>query len=91
MEQLITSLNQGSVLDQLRNMPRITMPDRPRTTTVAKEEVADTVRKLVEFTDYPIETAGGRKLIRRVEKILMPNGRYRYPVSYIDMTADYSK
>ena len=27
-----------------------------------------TIRKVVEVTDPPIETVGGRKLIRRVEK-----------------------
>ena len=27
-----------------------------------------TIRKVVEVTDTPIETVGGRKLIRRVEK-----------------------
>lgn len=48
-----------------------------------------TVRKVVEVTETPIETVGGRKLIRRVEKILMPNGRFRYPVTYIDMTPGF--
>lgn len=48
-----------------------------------------TVRKVVEVTDTPTETVGGRKLIRRVEKIQMPNGRYRYPVSYIDKTPGF--
>ena len=47
------------------------------------------VRKVVEVTDTPIETIGGRKLIRRVEKILMPNGHYRYPVTYIDKSPDF--
>ena len=28
-------------------------------------------------------------VIRRVEKILMPNGRYRYPVTYIDKTPGF--
>jgi len=49
----------------------------------------DTVRKVVEVTDIPIRTIGGRKLIRRVEKILMPNGKYRYPSTYIDMTPGF--
>lgn len=48
-----------------------------------------TIRKVVDVTDTPIETVGGRKLIRRVETILMPNGRYRYPVSYIDKTPGF--
>ena len=50
---------------------------------------ATNVRKVVKVTDTPIETIGGRKLIRRVEKILMPNGRYRYPVTYIDKTPSF--
>ena len=50
---------------------------------------ANTVRKVVEVTDTPITATNGRPLIRRVEKILMPNGRYRYPVTYIDMTPGY--
>ena len=60
--------------------------EKSRTVVVPIEQVSDTVRKVVEYTDYPITTTGGRKLIRRVEKILMPNGRYRYPVTYIDMS-----
>ena len=50
---------------------------------------ATTVRKVVEVTETPIRATNGRPLIRRVEKILMPNGRYRYPVTYIDMTPGY--
>ena len=48
-----------------------------------------TVRKVVEVIDTPIQATNGRPLIRRVEKILMPNGHYRYPVTYIDMTPGY--
>ena len=58
-------------------------------TTFKLEEQTDTVRKVVEMTDTPIEATNGRSLIRRVEKILMPNGHYRYPVTYIDMTPEY--
>ena len=47
---------------------------------------ANTVRKVVEVTDTPLNLVPGRNVIRRVEKILMPNGRYRYPVTYLDMT-----
>ena len=50
----------------------------------------DTVRKVVEVIDQPIEASGGRRLLRRVEKIMMPNGHYRYPVTYIDVTPGYS-
>ena len=48
-----------------------------------------TIRKVVEVTETPIRATNGRPLIRRVEKILMPNGRYRYPITYIDMTPGY--
>lgn len=44
----------------------------------------ENLRKVIEVTDTPITTVGGQRLIRRVEKILMPNGRYRYPVTYIE-------
>ena len=77
-----------NVLELLR-ASRITLPKGPRTTIVPPEDNGDSVRRLVEYTDYPIETTGGRKMIRRVEKILMPNGRYRYPVTYIDMTPGF--
>lgn len=46
----------------------------------------NTVRKIVEITDTPLDCVSGRQIIRRVEKILMPNGKYRYPVTYIDVT-----
>lgn len=60
------------------------------TTRIVKpEDVARTVRKVVEITDTPVQTVSGRRLIRRVEKILMPNGRYRYPVTYIDMSPGF--
>lgn len=69
---------------------RVVMPQRARTTVVPPEDMEGTVRKVVEYTDYPVETTGGRKLIRRVEKVLMPSGRYRYPETYIDMTPSFS-
>jgi hypothetical protein len=50
---------------------------------------ARTARKVVEVIDTPIRATNGRPLIRRGEKILMPNGRYRHPVTYIDMTPGY--
>ncbi len=52
-------------------------------------EAKMTTRKVVEVIDTPIRATNGRPLIRRVEKILMPNGRYRHPVTYIDMTPGY--
>ena len=60
-----------------------------RIITFCPECQDDTVRKVVEISDTPIHAANGRPLIRRVEKILMLNGRYRYPVTYIDMTPGY--
>ena len=50
---------------------------------------ATTIRKVVEVTETAIRATNGRPLIRRVEKIQMPNGRFRYPVTYIDMTPGY--
>lgn len=44
----------------------------------------ESTRKVIEVKETPITTVSGQKLIRRVEKILMPNGRYRYPVTYIE-------
>lgn len=49
-------------------------------------DMENTVRKIVEITDTPLDCVSGRQIIRRVEKILMPNGKYRYPVTYIDVT-----
>jgi hypothetical protein len=85
-EKTTTSSKTLSNLALLRKTQKITMPDSPRTTLVDASESKSSVRKVVEYTDYPIWTAGGRPLIRRVEKVLMPNGLYRYPVTYIDMT-----
>jgi len=48
-----------------------------------------TTRRVVEVTDTPLDLVAGRNIIRRVEKILMPNGRYRYPVTYIDKTSGF--
>ena len=33
-----------------------------------------------------ITTNEGLKLVRRVTTVLMPNGKYRYPVDYYDAT-----
>ncbi|MCR4919047.1 MAG: hypothetical protein K5928_04430 [Prevotella sp.] len=90
MEQTTHKLNgkPRNVLEMLRGSS-ITMPEGPRTTIVPPEDNGNSVRRLVEYTDYPIETTSGRRMIRRVEKILMPNGRYRYPVTYIDMTPGF--
>ena len=49
----------------------------------------ENLRKVIEVTDTPITTVGGQRLIRRVEKILMPNGRYRYPVTYIEVSEGF--
>ena len=48
-----------------------------------------TTRWVVDVTDTPLNLVAGRNVIRRVEKILMPNGRYRYPVTYIDKTPGF--
>lgn len=36
-------------------------------------------------------TDDGQHLIRRVTKVLMPNGKYRYPVDYFDASPDVVK
>lgn len=57
-----------------------------KTIIFSPDDMTASVRKVVEITDTPIQASNGRPLIKRVEKILMPSGRYRYPVTYIDMT-----
>jgi hypothetical protein len=84
----IKGMSARNAIDVMRRN-RIVMPKRARTTIVPPEDVLDTVRKVVEYTDYPVETAGGHKLIRRVEKVLMPNGSYRYPETYIDINPSF--
>jgi hypothetical protein len=90
MDTISTVNNKPFNLKEILSRSKITMPDRPRTTVVPPDDTEDTVRKVVEFTDYPIRTVSGRQMIRRVEKILMPNGRYRYPETYIDMTPGFT-
>lgn len=42
--------------------------------------------RIINITETPITTNEGLKLIRRVTKVQMPNGKYRYPVDYYDAT-----
>ena len=42
--------------------------------------------KIVSISEQPITTNDGQKFIRRVMKISMPNGKFRYPVDYYDAT-----
>ena len=42
--------------------------------------------KIVDTKETIITTNEGLKLVRRVTTVLMPNGRYRYPVDYYDAT-----
>lgn len=56
------------------------------TTYIPTKGTTRTLRKVVEITETPLDVVRGRNVVRRVEKILMPNGRYRYPVTYIDRT-----
>jgi hypothetical protein len=42
--------------------------------------------RIIDSTETLITTNEGIKLIRRVTRVLMPNGRYRYPVDYYDAT-----
>lgn len=47
--------------------------------------------KIIHQTMTRIMTDDGQHLIRRVTKVLMPNGRYRYPVDYFDASSDVVK
>ena len=40
--------------------------------------------KIIDKTITKIVTEEGISLFRRVTKVLMPNGKYRYPVDYFD-------
>ena len=42
--------------------------------------------KIINKTITKIVTEEGISLFRRVTKVLMPNGKYRYPVDYFDAT-----
>lgn len=42
--------------------------------------------RIVDVSITKIVTDEGVALFRRVTKVLMPNGRYRYPVDYFDAT-----
>ena len=42
--------------------------------------------KIVGTKETIITTNEGLKLVRRVTTVLMPNGKYRYPVDYCDAT-----
>jgi len=46
--------------------------------------------KIIDKTITKIVTEEGISLFRRVTKVLMPNGKYRYPVDYFDATRNYS-
>ena len=42
--------------------------------------------KIIDKTITKIVTDEGITLFRRVTKVLMPNGKYRYPIDYFDAT-----
>ena len=42
------------------------------------------IRKVIDIKERVITTISGQKFIRRVTKVQMPNGKYRYPVDYYD-------
>lgn len=44
------------------------------------------MRKVISKTITKIVTDEGITLFRRVTKVLMPNGKFRYPVDYYDVT-----
>ena len=44
------------------------------------------IRKVVGVKEQNITTNEGKKLVRRITTVQMPNGNYRYPVDYYDPT-----
>ena len=50
----------------------------------ARNVASDMVRKVIDIKEKVITTISGQKFIRRVTKVQMPNGKYRYPVDYYD-------
>jgi hypothetical protein len=62
------------------------MIEQIMTTFIPSEASTHSLRRVIEITETPLNVVRGRNVVRRVEKILMPNGRYRYPVTYIDRT-----
>ena len=57
--------------------------------SLSTEQIGSKLRNVVEIIDTPLDVVKGRNIIRRVEKILMPNGRYRFPITYIDRTPGF--
>jgi len=49
-------------------------------------EKIEIMGKIIDRTITKIVTDEGIALFRRVTKVLMPNGKYRYPVDYFDAT-----
>ncbi len=48
--------------------------------------IIENMGKIIDKTITKIVTDEGISLFRRVTKVLMPNGKYRYPVDYFDAT-----
>lgn len=46
---------------------------------------------IVSKAEKKITTNDGLPLIRRVTTVMMPNGKYRYPVDYYDATPGITK
>ena len=44
--------------------------------------------KIVDKTETKIVTLDGAEIIKQVTKVLMPNGKYRYPTVYITVNDD---
>lgn len=42
--------------------------------------------RIIAHTITHIKTSDGLSLVKRVTKVEMPNGKYRYPVDYYDAT-----
>ena len=44
--------------------------------------------KIVDKTETKIVTLDGVEIIKQVTKVLMPNGKYRYPTVYFTVNDD---
>lgn len=46
---------------------------------------------IVSKAEKRFTTSDGMPLVRRVTKVMMPNGKFRYPVDYYDATPGVTK
>ncbi len=49
---------------------------------VILQQISDNMGKIVDRKITKIVTLDGMEIIKRITTVLMPNGKYRYPVDY---------